>query len=558
LTAPTDVKSDDKSDGDEGQTAPIDVKSDDKSDGDEGLAASIDVKSDDDEGQTAPIDVKSDDKSDGDEGLAASDDKSDDDEGLTAPTDDKSDDDEGLTAPIDVKSDDDEGQTAPIDVKSDDKSDDDEGLTAPIDVKSDGDEGLAASDDDEGQTAPIDVKSDDKSDDDEDQTASPSKIAVLSSLFGQLPSERRDQFIRWCLKKGYYSEGTNSFNFDLIKPETLERVIESCSKVIAENHELDALKQDIFVFLETHRDIDIPVLGREIGVESAKSLHDFSLEQLRELKKLCHRKLATAWEALKAKAEVDEESTISQSQKEEIQQLWSESCFGTNVLFDYLSVVYKLKIEKWDHIPSKYFDEICDDLPDISEKIARHSGSNGESQSVPENQVQANVLGSQPSGKDVDKDEVESQTADDGEVEAYGELRSQISRYMQIEGIPEVFIGFFETGKRVENLSELSDAQIAHLWEKWERVISLWENVRSISYNQEAVLRDLMKAVNISEYDFMLEMESEYGRPEYLRFNGVKYRLSDLPESLFDNAISFLKSLSEVENVSVMGGTIWH
>ncbi|MEN8221013.1 MAG: ERF family protein [Pseudomonadota bacterium] len=388
-------------------------------------------------------------------------------------------------------------------------------------------------------------------DNDESQTASPEKIAVLSSLFGQLPSERRDQFIVWCLEKGYYSEGTNSFNFDLIEPETLERVIENCNEVIAENHELDGLKQDILSFLETHKDIDILALGREIGVESVESVQDFSLEQLRELRELCRQKLATAWDAAKAKANSGVDETISQSQKEEIQRLWNESLLGTDALFEYLSTTYKFKIQSWEDIPTERFDEICNALPDISEEFTqRFSQAQDKDGELGESELA--ILNRAISMSDEIRHFVLNYLGQEG-CKGIEELSSEQLCYLLEEmvkvkadehNIPSAFLGFYLDGRMMISVSDLSDSDCRKLLGDWPTVISEWEKVRSLNTGQVAQLRAKLERFSLSEKFFMEWLASNWDLPKYIVRNGqCSLELEELPEQLFRRALESISNL---------------
>jgi hypothetical protein len=385
-----------------------------------------------------------------------------------------------------------------------------------------------------------------KPDNDESQTASPSKIAVLSSLFGQLPSERRDQFIVWCFKKGYYSEETNSFNFDLIKPEILERLIENCNKVIAENHELDGLKQDILNFLETHKDIDILALGREIGVESVESVHDFSLEQLRELVKLCRQKLVRAWEAAKAKANSGVDETISQSQKEEIQRLWNESGLGTDALFEYLSTTYKFKIQSWEEIPTERFEEICNALPEISEEITQRFSQDKDGES------ELAILDRAISMSDEIHHFVFNYLRQEG-CKGIEELSSEQLCYLLTEmvkikadehNIPSAFLGFYLDGRVMISVSDLSDSDCRKLLGDWPTVISEWEKVRSLNTGQVAQLRAKLERFSLSDKFFMEWLANNWDLPKYIVRNGqCSLELEELPEQLFRRALESIESI---------------
>jgi hypothetical protein len=190
------------------------------------------------------------------------------------------------------------------------------------------------------------------------------RTKVLSSLVFQLPNDKRDKFILWASGKGYYSNG--NLNLDQVGLSELDRIIANVNSVVLENNELDALKQDIMYFLENHREYDIPALGRGIGVESVESVHDFSCSQLKELKELCRQKVMEAWNGVRPRKSVE---TISQSQKEEIQRLWSQSGLGDNSLFKYFSDTLNLEVESYYDIPASDFEELCVALPDIAERI---------------------------------------------------------------------------------------------------------------------------------------------------------------------------------------------
>ncbi|MEN8216501.1 MAG: ERF family protein [Pseudomonadota bacterium] len=237
-------------------------------------------------------------------------------------------------------------------------------------------------------------------------------VTLFSSLIDQLPNQKRDKLIKWCREKQYHS-GTE-FIFDSIPPDTLKMLIKRCQVAIDENTELDTLRQEISEYA-ANKGVDIQALGKNVGVENATSVFDFDLEQLQKLKKLCKEKLINAWNIAKAVANskfdnrlepqslsvdngvdmtnnqldpqssstdsgVDvtdnqlgpQSSTINQTQKEEIELLWSESGFSTGLLFNFLSRHYNVKIESWYHIPSEHFDDICLNLPNISEEITNN------------------------------------------------------------------------------------------------------------------------------------------------------------------------------------------
>jgi hypothetical protein len=214
-------------------------------------------------------------------------------------------------------------------------------------------------------------------------TENKENVKIFCSLVDQLPKDKREQLIAWGLEKQYYSKTEENFLFDSIPPETLEKLISRCRVVVDENIELDSLRQCVLDYVEKNEDMDIQAFGKEIGIETATSVFDFTLEQLRELNTLCKEKQAEAWDTAKSSSadsrrgetsnQLDtSSSTINQTQKEELERIWNESGLGTELLFNFLSSNFGFKIESWYHIPSEYFEDICVNLPEISEKIINY------------------------------------------------------------------------------------------------------------------------------------------------------------------------------------------
>jgi hypothetical protein len=214
-------------------------------------------------------------------------------------------------------------------------------------------------------------------------TENKENVKIFCSLFDQLPKDKREQLIAWGLEKQYYSKTEENFLFDSIPPETLEKLISRCRVVVDENIELDSLRQCVLDYVEKNEDMDIQAFGKEIGIETATSVFDFTLEQLRELNTLCKEKQAEAWDTAKSSSadsrrgetsnQLDtSSSTINQTQKEELERIWNESGLGTELLFNFLSSNFGFQIENWYHIPSEYFEDICVNLPEISEKIINY------------------------------------------------------------------------------------------------------------------------------------------------------------------------------------------
>jgi hypothetical protein len=214
-------------------------------------------------------------------------------------------------------------------------------------------------------------------------------VKLFSSLIDQLPNQKREKLIKWCREKQYHS-GTE-FIFDSIPPDTLKMLIERCQVAIDENTELDALRQEIsdsggdvtdnqLEPQSSSTDSGGDVTDNQLGPQSSStdSGGDVTNNQLEPQSSSTDSGGDVTNNQLEPQSSSTDSvvgpqsSTINQTQKEEIELLWSESGFNTRLLFNFLSRHYNVKIESWYHIPSELFDDICLNLPNISEEIANN------------------------------------------------------------------------------------------------------------------------------------------------------------------------------------------